>query len=129
MVGRFVVVRNHYIYSVGVGRIDRLMGSNAAIYGNDEVDPVRYGITGNGLSAEAVSFRPSVGNIVVDIFSGMREEFKQKGGSGHAVYIVVSKDKDFLLFPEGANDSRHRSVHILESKRRAKVLKRGMEKA
>ena len=108
---RQVVVGNDQVHAQRSRKVGFLHGRNAVIHGHDEgATLVVHGL--DGVFGQAVAVPLAAGQHTLDGRAHALEVLVQQGGSGHAVHIVIAKNRDGLAVVDGLPDALTGGVHV-----------------
>ena len=110
-VRRQMVVGNDQVHAQRSRKVGFFHGRDAVIHRHDESAAlVVHGL--NGVFGQAVAVPLAAGQHTLDGRAHALEMLVQQGGSGHAVHIVITKNRDGLAVVDGLPDALAGGVHI-----------------
>ena len=109
---RFMVVGDDDVNVFSDCRLDRFMGTDAAVHSDDQVHIHGYGHFNVG-QLKAVPFLCPVGHIPGQIRFHQGEKLVKHGRSRDAVGIKITKNKNFFFVAYRRMNPRYCLVHIL----------------
>ena len=108
---RQMVVGNDQVHTQRSRKVGFLHGRNAVIYGHDKgAALVVHGL--DGVFGQAVAVPLAAGQHTLDGRAHAFEVLIQQGGGGHAVHIIIAKNRDGLAVINGLPDALTGSVHV-----------------
>ena len=116
-----MVVGNDQIHAQRSRKVSLLHGRDAVIHRYDKgAALVVHGL--DGVLGQAVAVPLAAGQHTLDGRAHALEVLVQQGGSGHAVHIVIAKNRDGLAIVNGLPDALTGGIHIREQCRVGKFL-------
>ncbi|CAI8361867.1 MAG: Uncharacterised protein [Rhodospirillaceae bacterium] len=113
---RHMVVEHDDFGSGGVGSLDRVVGHDPAIEGDDQVGAVERELA-HALDLGAVAFLVAVGDIAAHFLPQRAEEPADEGGAGGAVNVEIGEQRDRLFSQYRRYCAFDRGIHIEQVRR------------
>ena len=113
-----MVVADDEINAALVGIVDTLVGLDATVQGNDQLETI-FGCIVNAFEGNAVSFFVAVGDVELDFFL-LEEGFQIGVNYGHGcgtINVIIAINQKFLTILDGLQHSIDRFVHVLHQER------------
>ena len=118
---RQMVVGDDQVHTQRSRKVGLLHGRDAVIHRHDESAAfVVHGL--DGVFGQAVAVPLAAGQHTLDGRAHALEVLVQQGGGGHAVHIVIAKNRDGLAVVNGLPDALTSGVHVGQQGRVGKFL-------
>ena len=121
-----MVVGDDHIYALRLGVGDSLMGGDACVTRQHQVNPVRDKLLQHR-EIDAVGLALAVGDVVSDRRANLLQRGDQECRRRLAVYVEVAPDADYLSLPDGPLQSLGRFHQVRELRRRGGPVTIGIE--
>ena len=116
-----MVVGNDQIHAQRSRKVGFFHGRDAVIHRHDKSAAlVVHGL--DGVFGQAVAVPLAAGQHTLDGRTHALEVLVQQGGGGHAVHIVIAKNRDGLAVVDGLPDALTGGVHIRQQRGVGKFL-------